>query len=59
MIVRILTAPIATLLLRYLQLRSAFEWSLSNPVALLRQQLFVYLDLMERLNRPFEPPAKM
>jgi hypothetical protein len=44
------------LLLKYLQLRSRFGWSLSNLVALLRQQLFVYRDLLSWLDRPFEPP---
>ena len=39
------TALIAMLLVKYLQLRSTFGWSLSNLVALLRQQLFVYRDL--------------
>ena len=34
------TALIA-MLLRYLSLRAKFSWSMSNPVALLRQQLFV------------------
>jgi len=52
------TALIAMLLLKYLQLRSTFGWSLSNLVALLRQQLFVYRDLMTWLNDPFQaPPA--
>ena len=42
---QIWTALIAMLLLKYLQLRSTFGWSLSNLVALLRHQLFVYRDL--------------
>src|SRR5260370_20082572 len=33
------TALIAMLLVKYLQLKSSFGWSLSNLVALLRQQL--------------------
>ena len=53
---QIWTALIAMLLLKYLQLRSRFGWSLSNLVALLRQQLFVYRDLLSWLDRPFEPP---
>ncbi|MGH8648973.1 MAG: IS4 family transposase, partial [Burkholderiales bacterium] len=36
------TALLAMLVLRYLQLKAKFAWSLSNLVALLRQQLFVY-----------------
>lgn len=55
---QIWTALIAMLLIKYLQLRSTFGWSLSNLVALLRQQLFVYRDLMAWLNDPFQaPPA--
>lgn len=55
---QIWTALIAMLLLKYLQLRSTYAWSLSNLVALLRQQLFVYRDLMTWLNDPFQaPPA--
>lgn len=52
------TALIAALILKYLQLRSSFGWSLSNLVALLRQQLFVYRDLHRWLDDPFQaPPA--
>ena len=44
--------------LAYLKLKSTFNWSLSNLVALIRQQLFVYRDLMGWLNDPFQaPPA--
>jgi len=53
---QIWTALIAMLLLKYLKLKSTFGWSLSNLVALLRQQLFVYRDLWAWLNAPFEPP---
>src|SRR2546427_6966162 len=46
------------LVLRYLQLKSTFGWSLSNLVAMLRLQLFVYRDLHTWLDCPFEaPPA--
>jgi len=52
------TALIAMLVLRYLQLQAKFAWSLSNLVALLRQQLFVYRDLGRWLDEPYEaPPA--
>ena len=55
---QIWTALIAMLLVKYLQLKSTFAWSLSNLVALLRQQLFVYRDLASWLNDPFQaPPA--
>ena len=53
------TALIAMLLLRYLQLRSRFAWSLSNLVALLRQQLFVYRDLWQWIDKPFQPPPAL
>ena len=55
---QIWTALIAMLLVKYLLLKSTFAWSLSNLVALLRQQLFVYRDLTSWLNDPFQaPPA--
>jgi hypothetical protein len=54
--IQIWTALIAMLVVKYLQLRSSFAWSLSNLVALLRHQLFVYRDLMAWLNAPFQPP---
>ena len=55
---QIWTALIAMLVLRYLQLKSTFGWSLSNLAALLRHQLFVYRDLFTWLNDPFAaPPA--
>ena len=55
---QIWTALIAMLMLRYLQLKSTFGWSLSNLVALLRLQLFVYRDLDAWLDSPFDaPPA--
>ncbi len=53
------TALIAMLLVRYLQLRSTFAWSLSNLVAPLRQPLFVCRDLMTWLNCPFQPPPEV
>jgi len=56
---QIWTALIAMLLVKYLQLKSRFGWSLSNLVALLRQQLFVYRDLMGWLNDPFQAPLAL
>jgi hypothetical protein len=44
------------LVVKYLQLRSTFGWSLSNLMALLRQQLFVYRDLWAWIDDPFQPP---
>ena len=52
------TALIAMLVLKYLQLKSTFSWSLSTLAALLRQQLFFYRDLWAWLDDPFQaPPA--
>lgn len=56
---QIWTALIAMLMLKYLQLKSTFHWSLSNLVALLRQQLFVYRDLFTWLNNPFQAPPTL
>jgi hypothetical protein len=56
------TALIAMLLLKYLHLKSTFNWSFSNLVALIRQQLFVYRDLNPWLNDPYQappPPASL
>jgi len=52
--IQIWTALIAMLILRFLQLRSQFGWSLSNLVALLRMNLFTHRDLWTWLNHPFE-----
>jgi len=55
---QIWTALIAMLILKYLHLKSSFGWSLSNMVAVLRQQLFVYRDLYKWLDDPYQaPPA--
>jgi hypothetical protein len=56
--IQIWTALIAMLVVKYLQLRSSFGWSLSNLIALLRHQLFVYRDLMTWLNAPFQSPPQ-
>lgn len=53
---QIWAALIALLLIKYLQLKARFGWSLSNLVALLRQQLFVYRDLWFWLDQPFQAP---
>jgi hypothetical protein len=45
---------IAMLILRFLQLRSQFHFSLSNLVALLRMNLFTHRDLWAWLNKPFD-----
>jgi len=57
---QIWTALITMLLLRWLKLTARYGWSLSNLLALLRQQLFVYRDLHAWLDNPFTgPPALM
>jgi hypothetical protein len=56
---QIWTALIALLAIKYLQIKATFGWSLSNLVALLGQQLFVYRDLWAWLNEPFQPPAAL
>lgn len=53
---QIWTALIAMLLLRWLKMKARYGWSLSNLLALLRQQLFVYRDLTAWLDDPFSPP---
>jgi transposase len=53
---QIWTALIAILLLKYLQLRARLKWSLSNLAALIRQQLFVYRDLVALLNEQLQAP---
>jgi len=57
--IQIWTALIALLVLKYLQLRARFGWSLSNLAALLRQQLFVYRDLFAWIDQPFQPPLSL
>jgi IS4 transposase len=54
--IQIWTALISMLILRYLQLKAKFGWSLSNLVALLRFNLFTYRDLWTWINDPFSPP---
>jgi hypothetical protein len=56
--IQVWTALIAILILRYLQLKSKFSWSLSNLVALLRMNLFTYRDLWAWLDQPFGTPAQ-
>jgi hypothetical protein len=57
--IQIWAALIAMLLIKYLQLRATFGWSLSNLVALLRQQLFVYRDLWTWIDCPFQAPPPL
>lgn len=55
--VQIWTALIAMLLLKLLQLRSTFGWSLSNLAAMLRMNLLTYRDLWQWLDEPYVYPA--
>ena len=50
-------ALIAILLLKYLQLRSSWNWSLSNLAAMLRFNLLTYRDLWAWLDAPFHVPV--
>jgi len=52
--IQIWTALIAMLLIKYLQFKSKFGWSLSNLVAFLRWNLFTYRDLWEWIEHPFD-----
>lgn len=54
--VQVWTALIAVLILKFLQLKARFSWSLSNLVALLRMNLFIHRDLWAWLDTPFEGP---
>ena len=56
--IQLWTALIAMLLLKYMQLRAQFPWSLSNLVALLRMNLFTHRDLWAWLEQPFEGPPE-
>jgi len=52
--IQIWTALIAMLLIKYLQFRSRFQWSLSNLVAFLRWNLFTYRNLWDWIDHPFD-----
>jgi hypothetical protein len=52
--IQIWTALIAMLLIKLLQFKSTFDWSLSNLVAFLRWNLFTYRNLWQWIDSPFE-----
>jgi len=52
--IQIWTALIAMLMVKFLQFKSKFGWSLSNLVAFLRWNLFTYRPLWEWIDSPFE-----
>ena len=51
--IQIWTALIAILLLKYMKFKSKLTWAVSNLVALIRLNLFVYVDLYSWLDNPF------
>ena len=53
---QIWTALIAMLLLKFMQLKSSWKWSLSNLAAMLRFNLLTYRDLWAWLDDPFGVP---
>jgi hypothetical protein len=55
-LIQICITLIAILILKYMQFRSTFSWSLSNLIAMLRYNLFTYRDLWKWLNKLFETP---
>jgi IS4 transposase len=52
--IQIWTALIAMLLIKFLQFKAKFGWSLSNLVAFLRWNLFTYRNLWEWIDKPFD-----
>jgi hypothetical protein len=54
--IQIWTALIAMLMVKFLQFKSKFGWSLSNLVTLLRLNLFTYRNLWEWIDSPYEVP---
>ena len=52
------TALIAMLLLKFLQLKSSWQWSLSNLAAMLRFNLLTYRDLWAWLDDPYGVPIR-
>ncbi len=52
------TALIAMLLLKFLQLKSSWKWSLSNLAAMLRFNLLTYRDLWAWLDDPYGVPIR-
>lgn len=54
---QIWTALIAMLLLKFLQLKSTWAWSLSNLAAMLRFNLLTYRNLWTWLDSPYQVPV--
>jgi hypothetical protein len=51
--IQIWTALIAMLILRFLQLRSRFDWSFSNLAAMFHMNLFTHRDLWAWIDNPY------
>lgn len=54
--IQIWTALIAMLLLKFMQLKSSWNWSLSNLAAMFRFNLLTYRDLWSWLDSPYSVP---
>jgi len=52
------TALIAILLLKFMQMKSSWQWSLSNLAAMLRFNLLTYRDLWAWLDDPYGVPIR-
>lgn len=52
------TALIAILLLKFMQMKSSWQWSLSNLAAMLRFNLLTYRDLWRWLDDPYGVPIR-
>jgi IS4 transposase len=60
--IQLWTALIAILLLKFMQMKSSFGWSLSNLSAMFRMVLLTHRDLWLWLDEPFgsaDPPPAM
>ena len=56
LMIQIWTALIAMLVVKFMQVKSRFGWSLSNMVAFLRWNLFTHRHLWAWLDKPFDIP---
>jgi len=55
-LIQVWTALIAMLMFSYMRFKAAFNWSLSNLVAMFRWNVFSYKDFYNWLDNPFESP---
>lgn len=54
LMIQIWTALIAMLIIKFLQTKSKFSWSLSNLIAFLRWNLFTHRDLWAWIDQPYD-----